>query len=124
MTSNRELFTNFSAIDEGVQVQVGDGEFLNIKGKGDISLQLKLPTGRTVRCQLKDVFYVPKLAHNLISVSHVTRSGNFLKFCENSCKIIHDNRIIAYGSKLNNLYVLDHVENPSTRYPYMSFIFI
>ena len=113
MTFNRALFKNFSTIKERIKVEVGDGEALNVEGKGDISLRLKLPTGRVVRCQLRDVFYVPKLAHNLVSVSQITKSGKRFQFCENTCKIFEKNNILAYGNKINNLYVLDHVENSS-----------
>ena len=89
------------------RVQVGDGKLLVAEGQADIILDLKFPSGNLVKCKLKNVLYVPELAHNLISVSQITRDGKVVKFYDSSCTIFHGEKIIAHGSKINNLFILD-----------------
>ena len=56
-------------------------------GMGDVKLGLRLPTNRFVSCTLKNVLYVPGLAHNLMSVSQIAKDGKEILFFDNSCKI-------------------------------------
>ena len=117
MCFDKSLFKNISNIDENISVKVGDGSSLPVEGKGDVRINIKLPTKRVIKCHLKNVLYVPKLAHNLISVSQIAQDGKEIKFFKNSCKILNDGRIVAYGNKVDNLYFLKNVTNDATGHP-------
>ena len=110
----KESFSNFQELNSKSSVQVGDGKLLAVEGKGDVLLNLKLPSGKSLKCQLKNVLYVPKLAHNLISVSQITNDGKTIKFFDESCKIMQNDRMIAHGTKMNNLFILDRVIGESS----------
>ena len=70
MTGNKEFFTS---IDETItgRVKFGDGSFVNIVGKGSIIFVGK--TGE--RRSLKEIYYIPDLMHNIISLGQATENG-------------------------------------------------
>ena len=69
-------------------------------------MKLDIPSNKKVSCRINNVLYVPGLTHNLLSVSQLTANGKDIVFFENSCKILHGSKIVAYGHKIGNLYVL------------------
>lgn len=70
MTGNRE---SFSTLDETVKgkVRFGDGSYVKIVGKGSITLVSKTGEKRI----LKDIYYIPELKHNIITLGQVTEHG-------------------------------------------------
>lgn len=61
--------------------------------------------------QLSDVYHVPSLKKNLISVSQITSLGKYVLFGPNSIKILNDVRnidadIILEGKRKDSLFVL------------------
>ncbi|GJV22479.1 uncharacterized mitochondrial protein-like protein [Tanacetum coccineum] len=70
MTSN---YSYFSELNENITglVRFGDGPCVNIKGKGSISFQCKNGEQKL----LKDVYYIPALRSNVISLGQATISG-------------------------------------------------
>ena len=88
------------------KVLVGDGKSLNVSGKGDILLNLDSGKGNVTKCRLKDVLYVPKLSHNLLSVPKISEKGKSIIFSRNSCNIIDGKKTVAFGRKVGKLYVL------------------
>ena len=71
MTGHREKFTK---LDESVagQVKFGDGSVVHIRGKGSIQLLCKNGEER----ELKDVFFIPSLRSNIISLGQLSEEGN------------------------------------------------
>lgn len=69
MTGHREKFTK---LDESVagQVKFGDGSVVHIRGKGSIQLLCKNGEER----ELKDVFFIPTLKSNIISLGQQSYS--------------------------------------------------
>ncbi|KAI3800618.1 hypothetical protein L1987_28711 [Smallanthus sonchifolius] len=66
MTGNQEWFSNLdSQITE--KVKFGDGSCVEIKGRGKIVLEGKSGEQRT----LEDVYFIPSLKNNIISVGHM-----------------------------------------------------
>ena len=52
--------------------------------------------------------YVPKLAHNLLSVSKVTEAGKTMRSDAANCQLLDGNRkLIAVGVKVGDLYYLN-----------------
>lgn len=64
----------FSNLDEQVtgQVRFGDGSTVNIEGKGSIIFKCKNGEER----MLKDVYYIPTLCNNIISLGQISEEGN------------------------------------------------
>ena len=107
MVHDKSMFVNFEEIND-VSIVVGDGGALPARGRGDVFVRMLLPQNTVKRCKLKNVLYVPKLAHNLISIPQITNNNVKAVFYDNSCKILnrHD-KLVAYGKRVGNLFVLD-----------------
>ena len=70
-------------------------------------LETKLPSGKTKKCKLHDVLYVPKLSYNLLSVSRTSDAGKTTRFGETSCQILDGNRKpVAVATRVGDLYYL------------------
>ena len=69
-----------------VPIQVGNGAVLMSKGKRDIEVMTK--KGARI---IRDVFLVPSLGKNLLSVPQMVMNGYGVNFKKHSC-IIHDSR--------------------------------
>ena len=109
MCNNRNLFTEFQALDHSLEVTLGDGHALKASGRGTVALKMKLPSGRARYCTLHNVLLVPNLAYNLLSVSRATEAGKLTEFTEVTCKMFDARkRLIAIGSKVGSLYYLNH----------------
>ena len=109
MCHDRTLFCNMKRSAEK-KVLVGDGKTLDVRGQGDVILKVDTGNGATTRCRLKNVLYVPNLSHNLLSVSKISIGGNCVNFSNNICEIRSNTKIIAFGRKIGNLYVLAEKE--------------
>lgn len=66
--------TKFSKLDEGVtgEVKFGDGSTVCIKGKGSVSFMCKTGEEKV----FTDVFYIPTLCNNIISLGQMSEEGN------------------------------------------------
>lgn len=66
--------SNFCYLDKQVtgRVRFGDGSTDNIEGKGSITLQCKNGEERV----LKDVYYIPTLCNNIISLGQISEEGH------------------------------------------------
>ena len=86
---------------------LGDGHALSATEAGNVTLELVLGNGKTKRCRLHNVLYVPKLAYNLLSVLKVTEVGKRVEFYSNDCQILdQDDKVVAVGVRRGNLYYL------------------
>ena len=105
MSHDKELFVNMYKSREK-NVFVGNGKKLEVKGEGEIMLNVQSDSGNVRKCRLKSVLYVPNLTHNLMSISKISSGGKNVNFSENICKITQGNEVLAYGNKLGRLYML------------------
>lgn len=66
--------SKFKILDEAVtgQVKFGDGSMVEIKGKGTVTLMCKTGEER----ELQEVFYIPSLCNNIISLGQLSENGN------------------------------------------------
>ncbi|CAL9244194.1 unnamed protein product, partial [Arabidopsis halleri] len=83
MTPDEKIFIRINT-SVNVPIKVGNGAVLITKGKGDIEVMTM--KGKRV---IRDVFLVPKLGKNLLSVPQMISNGYQVTFKENKC-IIHD----------------------------------
>ena len=69
MCNDEKLFESFEHLYKPQEVTLGDENALESIGPGNVSLEMRLSAGKTKRCVLRNVLYVPKLAYNLLSVT-------------------------------------------------------
>lgn len=113
MCNSRQLFEKFQALDQQLEVTLGDGHSLKALGRGMVKLSMNMPDAKEKQCVLHDVLWVPELAFNLLSVSKATEAGKTTEFTKESCRIRDvKGNLIAVGSKVGSLYYLDHGSTP------------
>ena len=101
----------FTSIDRLVQpkVKLGNGEIVQAKGKWTIAISTKRGTKIVT-----NVFYIPELDQNLLSVTQMLRNGYAVSFKEKFCFItdVHGTEIAKIQMNGNSFYLkLDLVED-------------
>ena len=105
--NDRRSFVEIHTLKKPQDVMLGDVYALSATEAGNVTLELIFENGKTKRCQLHNVLYVPKLAYNLLSVSKVTELGKRVEFYSNDCQILdRDDKVVAVGVRRGNLYYL------------------
>jgi hypothetical protein len=113
MCKDRSSFTELHTLEEPLDVKLGDGHSLKATDKGTVILNMRLPNGKTRKCKLNNVLYVPSLSCNLLSVSKATQYSKVTKFGKVACHILDSNRkLIARATKIGSLYHLDVETTP------------
>jgi hypothetical protein len=103
MTGDKMMFTNLLESDYG-QVKVGDGKTYEIKGVGDV--QFKTKSNKIEK--IGEVYYVPGLKNNLLSVGHLLRKGYEVNFRDKSCYLLKQNQLVVkINVAPNNLFPLN-----------------
>lgn len=69
MCHDEKLFIELHPLTRETNVSLGDGHKLQVTGQGTVLMSMSLPDGKTRKCRLNDVLYVPSLSYNLFSVS-------------------------------------------------------
>ena len=79
--------------------------FVGLALKG---LRINMPNGKTHKCKLSNVLYVPDLSHNLLIVSKAASNGKSFELGQSHWNIL-DNKfgVIATATKCGNLYYLN-----------------
>ncbi|XP_022023842.1 uncharacterized protein LOC110924115 [Helianthus annuus] len=101
MSGKKEFFTN---LDEKVsgQVTFGDGSEIEIKGKGNVTVVSKNGEKKTF-C---DVFYMPKLKTNLLSLGQLDEEGCKIEIANGMLRL-HDQKgrlLMKVQRNLNRMY--------------------
>jgi len=113
MCNNDKLFVNIHSLQQPLEIMLGDGHALEATGQGVVTLEMKLPNGKTRRCKLHDVLFVPKLSYNLLSVSKAAEAGKMAEFNKAGCQILNANKkLIAATTRVGSLYCLDCQSKP------------
>ena len=108
MCNNKMLFSKLDGLKQSLEVTLGDGRVLEATGRGIVVLEMKLPQGKSMKCNLHDVLYVPMLSLNLLSVSKVTEFGKTISFSDNSSQTTGVNqKLVATATRVGNLYHLN-----------------
>jgi hypothetical protein len=106
--SNRNALSAITMLSKGeVQLRVGNGASVAVVVIGCVKLHL--PSGLVIK--LNDVYFVPSISKNIISISCLDMDGYDFIIKNKCCSIYRDG--IFYGSSLvkNGLYLLD-MEKP------------
>ena len=81
MTGNKNILLDMDTTINS-QVKMGNGDLMNVKGKGAIGIQTKVGTK-----YIRDVLLVPALEQNLLSVGQLVEHGYKLHFEDYECTI-------------------------------------
>ena len=83
MTGDKNYFVT---IDQNVKtlIKLGDGQKEDVAGKGTIAVKTKNGSSKLIH----EVFYVPRLAQNLLSVCQLIKKSYMVKFEKNKCQMI------------------------------------
>ena len=106
MTHNAEALSDYEQFKVAEPVILGNGSRCDAKGCGTVVL--KFIAGDSVKeFIIKNVLYVPQLAHNFYSVSAAVSNGCNVVFTNSECVIRNSNgEAIAKGVKEGKLYQL------------------
>lgn len=88
-----------------LDVNLADGNKLFTAGKGTVKVLLRNFGIKTI----SNVFYVPNLTANLLSVSAMVRKGFNVVFGSSGCQILNNGIIIATATLHDGVYELDTV---------------
>ncbi|XP_048003328.1 uncharacterized protein LOC125239728 [Leguminivora glycinivorella] len=92
--------------DKSLQVTVANGDKLFTAGRGNVNVEQRDGNVKTI----SDVYYVPNLAANLLSVSAMAKKGYKIVFDSDGCEILDNGVIAATATLKNDVYILDTVE--------------
>ncbi len=103
MTSHRRLFTSCKRlISSGQTIHTADGNTTPAVAKGDIAIPL-LDTSQKV----KNVFHVPGLMVNLLSIPELAKSGVATTFGPREATLSRKGKTVARAALVGNRYILE-----------------
>jgi len=71
-------------------------------------MEMLVPDEKSRKGTLQKMLYVPKLAHNLVSVSRAAQTGKDVKFNDSGCEFVNSRgETIASAARLESLYYLE-----------------
>ncbi|GAU13002.1 hypothetical protein TSUD_173010 [Trifolium subterraneum] len=84
-------------------VKLGDDSTMPVMGKGSVKICIE---GRV--CVITDVYYLPNLRNNLLSIGQLQQKNLTIIFSDNTCKIFHEERglIVSTPMTVNRMYIL------------------
>jgi uncharacterized membrane protein YgcG len=103
MTCYRELFEELDETFK-LKVKLGDNKVIQVEGKGTILVSIYNGTR-----YISDVYYIPELSQNLLSVGQLVQHGYTVKFEKGVCQIVdgESNQVLVeVGMKPNKLFPL------------------
>ena len=106
MTHDKSLFSSYTAISRPSSVELGNGNKTPIQGAGTVHVRIKVH-GASKLCILTDVYYVPELGYNLMSVPTLDKKGLSTTFSNKKCHVSRQGTLLATGSMFGNLYKID-----------------
>jgi len=100
MTGDKSKLSDFVSKDGGY-VMFGDNNKGKIMGEGSI--------GNQDETQIKNVLYVDKLKHNLLSISQLCDKGFKIEFNRNCCLISEaiSSKALHIGKRISSIYMLN-----------------
>lgn len=86
MTGNKEWFSDLEE-DFNRTVKLGNDTRMSVVGKGNVKVQVN-----GVVQVIHEVYYVPELRNNLLSLGHLQESGLAILIHDGTCKVFHSSR--------------------------------
>lgn len=108
MCSEKSIMSDVSD-EKSIEVSVANGDKLYTAGKGCVKVNLKNGIVKTI----SNVFYVPNLTTNLLSVSALVNKGFRVVFSSGRCRILDNGTVVATATLCDGVYRLDTIESLS-----------
>ncbi len=105
MTFNKSLFSSYTPGLHST-VKLGNSNTSVVSGIGTVDINICVD-GKQVKCRLHNVYHVPELGYQLISVPTFDKSGLNTTFHSRRCWIRKENTLLATATMKGNLYELD-----------------
>jgi len=106
MSSQQKWFITYEKLLELRQVWLGDEHFILAVGTGQVQLTVTVD-GHNSKYILPDIYHVPSINRNLLSVSALNRHSYNLSFASLRCQLMKSGQVIAIAHEENNLYILN-----------------
>lgn len=103
---NKQIMSDFKCLPP-LEVKCANGDVVKTEGCGNVKVNLQKFGLKTI----SNVYYIPKLSANLLSVSELNRKGYSVTFSSKRCKILDGRELIATATYNNGVYVLDIINN-------------
>ena len=114
MTHNKDLLKNFVELDTPVKIAVAKtGMFVYAVGTGTFESEFRLSNGSVRHAKFTDVFLVPEICKNLLSVSAITKKGGGVVFDDKGVRISDKNGEAVFGTVSDDLFVILPLVQPS-----------
>ncbi|KAL9250584.1 hypothetical protein AKJ16_DCAP13271 [Drosera capensis] len=97
MTGRRDMFQE---LDEKIigEVRLGDGNVVQVKGKGTVMFQCK----NEDQYILHEVYYIPKLCTNIISLGQMTENGSEVNMVGDAIKVYDNGKLLMFVKRTSN----------------------
>lgn len=89
MSSQRESFQTLQKLVSPRPVWLGDDNCIYATHTGTISFEFSTSSGTRHQASFSNVYYVPDLAGNLLSISHLTSLHYTVEFTKDGCSIVN-----------------------------------
>lgn len=108
MSPNLSAMTNVRPLNIKVDL-AEDNRNLSVEAQGDLEVRVETKQGNRIIC-IRNIFYIPTLRTNLLSVSQLTRNGYRISF-EDKCAEITGkrNEIVAEGYEQDGVFLIETV---------------
>eukprot|EP00252_Welwitschia_mirabilis_P022462 TRINITY_DN607_c0_g1_i3.p1 TRINITY_DN607_c0_g1~~TRINITY_DN607_c0_g1_i3.p1 ORF type:complete len:1070 (-),score=207.18 TRINITY_DN607_c0_g1_i3:857-3973(-) len=102
MTNQRDVFKSFSQAYLG-SVEFGGGAVGHIEGYGTVALKDKNGNDFSI----DDVYFVPNLHYNLISLGQLEQNGYEVLIKNSKCTVKREDKILEVPKSANNMYKVE-----------------
>lgn len=92
-----------------MSIGLADGSKIPAAGVGSTKFRATDKGGKAVTVSIKQIFHVPTLTSNLLSVSKITDEGCSVNFDKLGCTISKNGAVVLSGGRVGNLYHLKPV---------------
>jgi hypothetical protein len=101
MTADRALFTSYKQMHGPLPIYTADGSGIPAIGKGNVIVALS-----SGKLRIRNVFHVPGLAVNLLSIPQLAASGVTITFTATGATLLRDGCVLAQAQNNGNRYIL------------------
>lgn len=102
-----KYFYKSEKLKDPVDIKVGDGFSLKAEKIGNINMKFNV-NGKWVETEIKNIFYVPNMRKNLLSVSSIVKQGNLVVFNNDNADVFNGrNQLIAVAYRKGKLFELE-----------------
>lgn len=110
MTCDASILSDMDRSKEAT-ICLADGNSIKSTGAGCSKISCVNGKGAKVKVGLENVFHVPSLASNLLSVSRIADLGLTVVFEKSECKILKGSEVVLIGQRKGGLYYLKQFQD-------------